>query len=40
MVIADHHIAERGTHEELMQLENGQYRGLCEAQYRFMNEAS
>lgn len=40
MVIADHHIAERGTHEELMQLEGGMYRGLCEAQYRFMNDAA
>ena len=40
MVIADHHIAERGTHDELMKLEGGMYRGLCEAQYRFMSDAA
>lgn len=37
MVISDHNVHERGTHEELMKLENGQYRALCEAQYKFMN---
>ena len=36
MVVQDGHIAERGTHEELIQLPGGHYRGLCEAQYRFM----
>lgn len=40
MVIADHHIAERGTHDELMKLDGGLYRGLCEAQYRFMSDAA
>lgn len=39
MVVRDHHIAEAGTHEELMQLEGGHYRGLCEAQYKFMQGA-
>lgn len=36
MVVQDHHIAEAGTHEELMLLENGHYRRLCEAQYKFL----
>lgn len=36
MVVQDHHITEAGTHEELMRIEGGHYRGLCEAQYRFM----
>ena len=31
-------IAEKGTHEELIQLENGHYRALCDAQYRFLLE--
>ena len=36
MVVQDGHIAERGSHEELITLPGGHYRGLCEAQYRFM----
>ena len=36
MVVQDHHIAEAGTHEELMAVPGGHYRALCEAQYRFM----
>ncbi len=36
MVISDGHITERGNHEELIRLEGGHYRALCEAQYRFM----
>ncbi len=36
MVVKDGKIAERGNHEELIQLPGGHYRGLCEAQYRFM----
>ena len=39
MVVHDHGIAEAGTHEQLMQLEGGHYRSLCEAQYRFMQGA-
>ena len=39
MVVRDHHITESGTHEQLMQLPGGHYRGLCEAQYRFMQGA-
>ncbi len=35
-VIQDGHVAESGTHDELIKLPNGHYRGLCEAQYRFM----
>ena len=35
-VVQDGHIVESGTHEELIRLPNGHYRGLCEAQYRFM----
>ena len=31
-VIDDHHIAEMGSHEELMQKEQGIYKGLVEAQ--------
>jgi ATP-binding cassette subfamily B protein len=38
MVIQDKNIAEKGTHEELIQLEGGHYRGLCDAQYRFLLE--
>ena len=38
LVVQDHHIAEAGTHEELMTLPGGHYRALCEAQYRFMEE--
>ncbi len=36
MVVRDHHIEEAGTHEELMRIPGGHYRGLCEAQYRFL----
>ncbi len=36
MVVQDHHIAEAGTHEQLMALPGGHYRALCEAQYKFM----
>ncbi len=36
MVVQDGHIAERGNHDELIRLPGGHYRGLCEAQYRFM----
>nr|MDD6335615.1 ABC transporter ATP-binding protein [bacterium] len=37
MVIAGGGIAESGTHKELMAMPGGIYRGLCEAQYRFLN---
>lgn len=40
MVVQDGRIAERGTHEELIRLENGHYRALCEAQYTFMQGIS
>ena len=36
MVVQDHHIAEAGNHAELMAIPGGHYKGLCEAQYRFM----
>ncbi len=36
MVVSDGQITEKGTHEELIKLPGGHYRGLCEAQYRFM----
>ena len=36
MVISEGGVAEAGTHAQLMQIENGHYRGLCEAQYRFL----
>ncbi len=38
MVVSDGVITERGTHDELIRLKGGHYRGLCEAQYRFMLE--
>ncbi len=38
MVVQDGHIAEKGTHDELIRLEGGHYKGLCEAQYRFLLE--
>ncbi|MGI6173727.1 MAG: ABC transporter ATP-binding protein [Christensenellales bacterium] len=38
MVIQDGHIAEAGTHDELIHLEGGHYRALCDAQYRFLLE--
>ncbi len=38
MVIQDRNIAEKGTHEELIRLENGHYRALCDAQYKFLLE--
>jgi len=37
-VIANGGIAESGDHNALMQLEGGHYKGLCEAQYRFLDE--
>ena len=36
MVIQDGHVAERGTHDELIKHEGGHYKGLCDAQYRFL----
>ena len=36
MVIQDGHIAEAGTHDELIKKEGGHYRALCDAQYRFL----
>ena len=39
MVVQDGKIAEAGTHAELMKIEGGHYRGLVEAQYRFMRRA-
>lgn len=36
MVVRDGNIAERGNHDELIKIPGGHYRGLCEAQYRFM----
>ncbi len=38
MVIQDGHIAEAGTHDELIHLEGGHYKALCDAQYRFLLE--
>ena len=38
LVVQDHHIAESGTHKELMAIPGGHYRSLCEAQYRFMED--
>ena len=38
-VVEDGRIAEDGSHEELITLPGGHYRGLCEAQYRFMLSA-
>ena len=38
MVIQDGNIAERGTHDELIQKKDGHYRALCDAQYRFLLE--
>ncbi len=38
MVIQDGHIAESGTHDELIRHEGGHYKALCEAQYRFLLE--
>jgi len=38
IVVLDHGvIVEQGTHQELMRLENGYYRGLIDAQYRFLS---
>ena len=37
MVVQDGRIAERGNHDELIKIPGGHYRGLCEAQYRFMS---
>ena len=36
MVMRDGKIAERGNHDELIKIENGQYKELCDAQYRFL----
>ncbi|MDR0928972.1 MAG: ABC transporter ATP-binding protein/permease [Oscillospiraceae bacterium] len=36
LVVQDGHIAERGTHDELIRNPGGHYRALCEAQYAFM----
>ena len=36
MVVQDGKIVERGNHDELIKIPGGHYRGLCEAQYRFM----
>ena len=36
MVIQDGHVAERGTHDELIKREGGHYKELCDAQYRFL----
>ena len=38
MVMRDGKIAERGNHDELIKIENGQYKELCYAQYRFLME--
>ncbi len=38
MVIQGGHIAEAGTHDQLIDIPGGHYRGLCEAQYRFLLE--
>lgn len=38
MVMRDGRIAERGNHDELIKIENGQYKELCDAQYRFLME--
>ena len=39
MVVSDGKITESGTHEQLIRIPGGHYRGLCEAQYRFMLSA-
>jgi len=38
MVIQDGDIAERGDHDQLIELDGGHYRALTEAQYRFLLE--
>ena len=38
MVMQDGHIAEAGTHDELIKIKGGHYRELCDAQYRFLLE--
>ncbi len=38
MVMRDGKIAERGNHDELIHIPNGQYKELCDAQYRFLME--
>ncbi len=38
MVIQGGNIAEAGTHDELIRHEGGHYKGLCDAQYRFLLE--
>jgi len=39
MVVQDGHIAERGTHDELILNEHGHYYQLCAAQAKYMREA-
>jgi ATP-binding cassette subfamily B protein len=36
MVIQDGHVAESGTHEQLIALSGGHYKALSDAQYRFL----
>ena len=38
MVMRDGKIAERGNHDELIKIKDGQYKELCDAQYRFLME--
>ena len=38
MVMRDGKIAERGNHDELIKIKDGQYKELCDAQYRFLRE--
>ncbi|MGN0742913.1 MAG: ABC transporter ATP-binding protein [Candidatus Fimadaptatus sp.] len=38
MVMRDGRIAERGNHDELIKIKDGQYKELCDAQYRFLME--
>ncbi|MDR2504855.1 MAG: ABC transporter ATP-binding protein/permease [Oscillospiraceae bacterium] len=39
LVVQGGNIQERGTHEELIRLPNGHYKGLCDAQYAFFTKA-
>lgn len=38
MVMRDGKIAERGNHDQLIKIKDGQYKELCDAQYRFLLE--
>lgn len=38
MVMRDGKIAERGNHDQLIKIKDGQYKELCDAQYRFLME--